>query len=86
MCAHNAGLKRLGDYLPSADKSENGGGDRDVVVSVSFDEDTGPAKHLHFLTVCFCNGFQIWEVLECDEQDTQATRETQVSVFVLLYL
>ena len=86
MCPLNAGLKRLGDYLPSADKSENGGGDRDVVVSVSFDEDNGPAKHLHFLTVCFCNGFQIWEVLECDEQDTQATRETQVSVFILLYL
>lgn len=36
-----------------------GTGDRDEVVTVAFDLDTGPAKHLHFLNVCFRNGFQV---------------------------
>ena len=36
-----------------------GTGDRDEVVTVAFDVDTGPAKHLHFLNVCFRNGFQV---------------------------
>jgi hypothetical protein len=36
-----------------------GHGDRDEVVTVAFDVDTGPAKHLHFLNVCFRNGFQV---------------------------
>ena len=36
-----------------------GVGDRDEVVTVAFDQDTGPASHLHFLNVCFRNGFQV---------------------------
>ena len=63
--------------LPSGDNAEHGVGDRDQVATVAFDLDAGPAKHLHFLNVCFSNGFQIWEVLDSDEQGTQATRETQ---------
>ena len=72
-----AGLKRLSDYLPSGETGEHGTGDRDDVVTVTFDMDTGPRKYLHFLNVCFSNGFQIWEVLDSDEQGSQATRETQ---------
>jgi len=72
-----AGLKRLSDLLPSGENTDHGVGDRDEVVTVAFDQDTGPASHLHFLNVCFRNGFQIWEVLDSDEGGTQATRETQ---------